>query len=240
MLFWLCMQTEQALCWANHILTYQNHLRCLRRILSMARFGSVESLAAFLGKLDPDYAEHAAALWQKKVRTPQQLANASKSLLLSWGLLDLHVNDINPRAGDTGEQVAHSILQLRCMRTLSCSTYSKCSHSGSNNTMCKHLVSEIHSSLQMPKSRSYSLLMYQSCTLMTFKQELVTLVSKWPTAFLLQHDCGTTLRSTTHSKYSHSGSNNIHHVMQGTEVLTPWTNKVHQRRHAQVSERRQS
>ena len=75
----------------------------------MARFGSAEDLAAFLGKLDPDYAEHAAALWQKKVRTPQQLANASKSLLLSWGLLELHVDDIKARAGDTGEQVAHSI-----------------------------------------------------------------------------------------------------------------------------------
>ena len=90
----------------------------------MPRFGSVEELAAFLNKLNPDYAEHAAALWQKKVRTPQQLANASKSLLLSWGLLELHVDDIKARAGDTGEQVAHSILQHRCMRTLSSSTNS--------------------------------------------------------------------------------------------------------------------
>ena len=157
MLFWLCMPTEQVLCFANHISTNQNHLRC--RISSMARFGSVEELAAFLGKLDADYAEHAAALWQKKVSPPQQLANASKSLLLSWGLLELHVDDIKARAGDTGQQVAHSTLQHRCMRTLSSSTHSKSSHSGSNSTVCNYLVSGLHSSLQMPESRSCSLLM---------------------------------------------------------------------------------
>ena len=71
----------------------------------MARFGSVEELAAFLGKLDPDYAEHAVALWQKKVRTPQQLANFNEPHYLACGVPEGHMDDIKARAGDTGEQV---------------------------------------------------------------------------------------------------------------------------------------
>ena len=115
----------------------------------MVRFARVEELAAFLGELNPDYAEHAAALWQKQVRTLQQLANFSEPHYLVCGVPEGHFDDIKARAGDTGEQVAHSILQHRCMRTLSSSKYNKCSYSGSNNTMCKHLVSGLHSSLQM-------------------------------------------------------------------------------------------
>ena len=100
----------------------------------MVRFARVEELAAFLGKLDPDYAEHAAALWQKRVRTLQQLANFSEPHYLACGVPEGHIDDIKARAGDTGEQ-AHSILQQHCVRTLSSSTHNKCSHSGSNNTM---------------------------------------------------------------------------------------------------------
>ena len=43
----------------------------------MACFGSEAELAAFLGKLDPDYAPHALKLWQG-IRTPQQLADFSE------------------------------------------------------------------------------------------------------------------------------------------------------------------
>ena len=48
----------------------------------MARFGNVEELATFLGKLDADYAEYAPALWQKGIKTARQLANFSHIILL--------------------------------------------------------------------------------------------------------------------------------------------------------------
>ena len=102
----------------------------------MTRFSSVTELAVFLGKLDPDYAGYATALWQKGIRTSQQLANAREQIMLSANVPELHIDDIQARTGDTGEQVAHSVLmQHYCVTTLSSSTHSKCSHSGSNNTM---------------------------------------------------------------------------------------------------------
>ena len=76
----------------------------------MVHFARVEELAAFLGELNPDYAEHAAALWQKQVRTLQQLAKFSEPHYLACGVPEGHIDDIKARAGDTGEQVAHSIL----------------------------------------------------------------------------------------------------------------------------------
>ena len=91
----------------------------------MVRFARVEELAAFLGKLDPDYAEHAAALWQKQVRTLQQLANFSEPHYLACGVPEGHIDDIKVRASDTGEQVDHSILQHCSVRTLNSSTHSK-------------------------------------------------------------------------------------------------------------------
>ncbi|KAL0029075.1 hypothetical protein WJX77_004794 [Trebouxia sp. C0004] len=68
----------------------------------MARFASAAELESFLRNLEPDYAQYASALWQHQVRTANQLANASKSLLLSWGLLELHVDDIKARANSAG------------------------------------------------------------------------------------------------------------------------------------------
>lgn len=73
----------------------------------MARFGSEAELATFLGKLDEEYAKYAAALWQTGIRTSRQLLNASKHILLSAGLPELHVDDIKASAGDAGEQLAY-------------------------------------------------------------------------------------------------------------------------------------
>ncbi|DBB13138.1 TPA: hypothetical protein ACH3X3_005862 [Trebouxia sp. C0006] len=70
----------------------------------MARFASAAELESFLRKLEPDYAQYASALWQHQVRTAHQLANASKSLLLSWGLLELHVDNIKARANSADDR----------------------------------------------------------------------------------------------------------------------------------------
>ena len=75
----------------------------------MARFASAAELESFLRKLEPDYAQYASALWQHQVRTAHQLANASKSLLLSWGLFELHVDDIEARANSAGEHLQCSL-----------------------------------------------------------------------------------------------------------------------------------
>lgn len=76
----------------------------------MARFGSEAELAAFLGKLDQDYARYAAALWQTGIRTSRQFSNASKHILLSADLPKLHKDDIKASAGHAGEQSAYIIL----------------------------------------------------------------------------------------------------------------------------------
>ena len=69
----------------------------------MARFGSVTELAAFLGNIDPTYAGHAAALWQRDIRTSQQLANFSEPHYLACGVPVAHIDDIQASAGRTGE-----------------------------------------------------------------------------------------------------------------------------------------
>ena len=74
----------------------------------MARFGSEAELAAFLGKLDQDYAQYAAALWQAGTRTARQLSNASKHILLSAGLAEMHIDDIKVCADNAGQQLACS------------------------------------------------------------------------------------------------------------------------------------
>ncbi len=51
----------------------------------MTCFASEAELEVFLRKLDPDYAQYAAVLWQNEVKTAHQLANASKALLLLLG-----------------------------------------------------------------------------------------------------------------------------------------------------------
>lgn len=74
----------------------------------MARFESIAELSAFLGKLDPDCAGYAAALWQKGIRTSGQLLHARESILLSAGLPELHIDDIKASAAGTGEQLPYS------------------------------------------------------------------------------------------------------------------------------------
>lgn len=69
----------------------------------MARFSSEVELETFLGELDPDYSQFAATLWQKGVKTARQLANATKPLLLSWGLPELYIDDIKATADRAGE-----------------------------------------------------------------------------------------------------------------------------------------
>lgn len=71
----------------------------------MARFASQAELEVFMQKHEPDYATYASALWQKQVKTAHQLANASKPLLLSCGLVELHLDDIQARANGAGEQM---------------------------------------------------------------------------------------------------------------------------------------
>lgn len=72
------------------------------------RFRSEAKLSAFLGKLDQDYAQYAAVLWQTGIRTSRQLSDASKHILLSAGLRELHVADIKARASGTGgAEVGH-------------------------------------------------------------------------------------------------------------------------------------
>ncbi|DBB05863.1 TPA: hypothetical protein ACH3X3_009872 [Trebouxia sp. C0006] len=67
----------------------------------MARFASEAELETFLGRLDPDYSQFASTLWQNGVRTARQLANATKPLLLSYGLPELYIDDINATADTT-------------------------------------------------------------------------------------------------------------------------------------------
>lgn len=87
----------------------------------MARFASEAELETFLGRLDPDYSQFASALWQKGVRTARQLANATKPLLLSYGLPELYVDDIKATADRTGEPsaltYAHCACQSKVLRT---------------------------------------------------------------------------------------------------------------------------
>ena len=90
--------------------TIQSCLRCLFRILSMARFGNVAELVTFLGKLDADYAEYAPALWQKGIKTPRQLANFSEPHYLACDVPEGHIDDIKARADTTGELLACNTL----------------------------------------------------------------------------------------------------------------------------------
>ena len=65
----------------------------------MARFASQAELETFLGKLDPDYGQYAAAVWQNGVRTAHHLANAEKEDLVAAGAASaIHAKDIKARA----------------------------------------------------------------------------------------------------------------------------------------------
>ena len=60
----------------------------------MMRFTSGAEMGAFLGKLDPDYAQYAPALRQKGIKTPRQLANFSEPHYRLCGVLEGHIDDI--------------------------------------------------------------------------------------------------------------------------------------------------
>jgi hypothetical protein len=90
----------------------------------MARSGSEAELAAFLGKLDPDYAQYALAWWQKGIRTPQQLADFSEPHHPACDVPEGHIDNIKARADSTGEQLAYSSLQHHSIKSLSSSTHS--------------------------------------------------------------------------------------------------------------------
>lgn len=64
----------------------------------MAGFATEAELETCLGRLDPDYARFASALWQIGVRTVCQLANAVDPLLLSCGLPLVCIDDVKARA----------------------------------------------------------------------------------------------------------------------------------------------
>ena len=91
----------------------------------MARFGNIAELATFPGKLDADYAEYAPALWQKGIKTPQQLANFIEPHYLACDVPEGHIDDIKARADTTGELLACNTL---CMHT----------YWNVGNTLCKH------------------------------------------------------------------------------------------------------
>ncbi|DBA81527.1 TPA: hypothetical protein ACH3X1_007301 [Trebouxia sp. C0004] len=64
---------------------------------------SEAELKTFLGRLDPDYAQYASAVWQIGVRTAHQLANADKEDLVAAGVTSaIHAKDIKARAGPQG------------------------------------------------------------------------------------------------------------------------------------------
>ena len=69
----------------------------------MARFGSEAELAAFLSKLDSEYAQYAPALWPKGIRTPKQLSNFTERHYLACNVLEGHIDDIKARAEGPGE-----------------------------------------------------------------------------------------------------------------------------------------
>ena len=94
----------------------------------MARFASQAELETFLSRLDLEYSQITSILWQNGVRTARQLANATKPLLLSWGLPELYIDDIKATADRTGELNAlnactvysiyhQAILQVVCLCT---------------------------------------------------------------------------------------------------------------------------
>lgn len=94
--------------------SYRSVQTCLRRLfrsLGLACFESQAEPAAFLCKLDAEYAEYALALWQKGIRTPQQLADFSDPHYLTRGVSEGHIDDIKTRADITGEQLAYSNYQ---------------------------------------------------------------------------------------------------------------------------------
>lgn len=76
----------------------------------MAHFGTLAELAAFLGKLDQCYAQHAAALWQKGINSSQQLANFSEPHYLACDVPEGHIDDIRTRAHVAGESLTYSNL----------------------------------------------------------------------------------------------------------------------------------
>lgn len=86
------------------------------QILSMAHFASEAELHTFLDRIDSDYSRFASTLWQHGVKTPRQLAHATKPLLLSWGLPELYVDDIKATADRPGEPNACTLCLIvhRC------------------------------------------------------------------------------------------------------------------------------
>ena len=62
--------------------------------MSLTRFTTERELAAFLGKLDPQYDQYASELWQKGIKTPRQLANFSEPHYRRCGVLEGHIDDI--------------------------------------------------------------------------------------------------------------------------------------------------
>ena len=82
----------------------------------MARFGSEAELAAFLSKLDPDYAHYAPALWLKGIKNTKQLSNFTEPHYLACNVLEGHIDDIKARAESLGELLAcNNLLKARAV-----------------------------------------------------------------------------------------------------------------------------
>ena len=106
MLYYLYLQIIKRTCRSTFCQNVQSHLCCMCRVLSMARSGSVAELTAFLGKVDPNYAQYAPVLWQKGIKTPQQLAGFSEPHYLACGMPEVHIDGVKARADPTGELAA--------------------------------------------------------------------------------------------------------------------------------------
>ena len=111
----------------------------------MARFASEAKLETFLGRLDPDYSQFASTLWQNGVRTACQLANATKPLLLSYGLPELYIDDINATADTTGELNALNACTV-CLVVHMCCLLNASRLNAILGNMCSHIFAEIRRS----------------------------------------------------------------------------------------------
>ena len=83
----------------------------------MARFASEDALRTYLRDINEDYVQYSMKLWQNGIKTPRQLAHASRDLLLSWvreicDSAELHIDDIKASAGEK------LILVLACAEVL--------------------------------------------------------------------------------------------------------------------------
>lgn len=63
-------------------------------------FADQPQLESFLRRLGEEYGQYAEALWEARVRRPEQLANARIEDLVAAGITPLHASDSKTRSGE--------------------------------------------------------------------------------------------------------------------------------------------